>query len=254
MLYTDVNSQPDQATFIPPSTLAAKYNAQALWVEDEVTVNRRLTFKVGVRYDDMKGVSPDVAAFDNNLEETGQTIQGLGDMFTWDTFSPRAGVNVKLTNDDKTVLRGTVGRYYRPIILSDFTGVYPGVSTQDLYRYNQATRQYDIFISSVSPNANLAVDSNMDAPYTDQVLGRHRPGTRPRGGLRRELRAQERAEPDWVGGYRRCLRHGDDHRVGVRTAAAVDGVSAAQFTGGALISADQRPRFLQPVPTARSSR
>ena len=168
VLYTDVNGQPDQATFIPPSTQAAMYNARALWVEDEVTVNRRLTFKVGVRYDYMKGVSPDVAAFDNNLEETGETIQGLGEMFKWHTFSPRAGVNVKLTNDDKTVLRGTVGRYYRPIILSDFTGVYPGVSTQDLYRYNQATRQYDIFISSVSPNANLAVDSNMDAPYTDQ--------------------------------------------------------------------------------------
>ena len=133
-----------------------------------MTVNRRLTLKVGVRYDYMKGVSPDVAAFDNNLEETGETIQGLGEMFKWHTFSPRAGVNVKLTNDDKTVLRGTVGRYYRPIDLERFHRSLSGcLDAGSLQAYNQATRQYDIFISSVSPNANLAVDSNMDAPYTD---------------------------------------------------------------------------------------
>src|SRR6185295_6871529 len=120
VLYTDVNGAPDQATFTPPSTLAASYNGQALWAEDEITLGRRLTMKFGGRFDRMVGISQDVAQVDTTFAKTGQTIQGLGKMFTWTKLSPRAGVNLKLTKDDKTVLRATVGRYYRPIVLADF--------------------------------------------------------------------------------------------------------------------------------------
>src|SRR5204863_6216116 len=110
----------------------------------------------------------DVAALDGQFNQTGQTINGLGRMFTWNKVSPRGGVNVKLTNDGKTVLRATVGRYYRPIVLNDFSNVFPGVAVSTLARYNPATKAYDQIISVTDPRSNIAVDPNMDAPYTDQ--------------------------------------------------------------------------------------
>jgi TonB-dependent receptor-like protein len=148
--------------------LAASYNGQAVWGEDEINLGRRLTVKIGARFDRMEGISQDVQAVDGQFNETGQTIAGLGHMFTWTQVSPRAGVNIKLTNDDKTVLRATVGRYYRPIVLNDFTNVYPGVAVSTLARYNPATKAYDQIVSVTDPKANIAIDSNMDAPYTDQ--------------------------------------------------------------------------------------
>ena len=105
---------------------------------------------------------------DTTFNQTGETVQGLGEMFTWTKLSPRGGVNLKLTNDDRTVLRATAGRYYRPIVLNDFTIIHPGVATRTLMRYNPATQRYDQLISVTDPRANLAVDSNMETPYTDQ--------------------------------------------------------------------------------------
>src|SRR5262249_43512085 len=94
-------------------------------------------------------------------------------------FSPRGGVNIKLTRDDKTVLRGNVGRYYRAIVPNDFVSVYPGVATTTLARFNPTACSgatvrtetgscFTTIISVTDPRANLRVDPNMDAPYTDQ--------------------------------------------------------------------------------------
>ncbi len=50
-----------------------------------------------------------------SFSESGGTIAGLGDLYTWNKVSPRLGVNLKVGHDDKTVVRGTIGRYYRPL-------------------------------------------------------------------------------------------------------------------------------------------
>ena len=64
-----------------------------------MTLGGRLTLSLGVRYDHMQreqpGSRPDI---DNQLEETGETINGLGDMFTWKVAAPRVGFNYKLTD------------------------------------------------------------------------------------------------------------------------------------------------------------
>jgi hypothetical protein len=168
VVYSDLNGAPDQATFTPPSVQAAKYNAQGVWGEDEVTVGRRLTLKFGARLDRMQAISQDAPAIDSQFTETGATIAGLGKMFTWTTLSPRAGLNFKLTKDDKTVLRATAGRYFRPIFLNDFTIVHPGTAISTLARYNPATAAYDRIVSVTDPRANIAVDPDMKAPFTDQ--------------------------------------------------------------------------------------
>src|SRR6185295_4496724 len=99
---------------------------------------------------------------------TGESIPGLGDLQTWTTVAPRVGFNYKLTQDGKTVVRGTIGRYYRPIFLSEFANLHPGIQNTTLAAYNAATRTYSTIISVTDPNLNLAVDPNMNPPYTDQ--------------------------------------------------------------------------------------
>ena len=177
--FNDANGLPDQATFSGPSTLAASYNGQGIWGENELNFGHRVTVRLGARFDRMVGISQDVSAVDSQFNETAQTVTGLGTMFTWNKFSPRGGVNIKLTRDDKTVLRGSIGRYYRAIVPNDFVSVYPGVATSTLARFNPAACPgatvatetgscFSTIISVTDPRANLRVDSNMDAPYTDQ--------------------------------------------------------------------------------------
>lgn len=199
VIYSDLAGRPDQATFTPPSVQAAQYNAQALWAEDEVNLGRRLTLKFGGRFDRMVADSQDAPAIDTQFNETGTTISGLGRMFTWTTVSPRFGLNLKLTDDDKTVLRMTAGRYYRPIFLSDFTNVHPGTAVSTLARYNPATGAYDQIVSVTDPRANIAVDSEMGAPYTDQYsIGVDRELARNLGVGVSYVRKESRDQIGWI--------------------------------------------------------
>jgi len=168
VVYSDFNSQPDQATFTPPSIDAAQYNAQVAWGEDEITFRRMLTVKVGARLDRLQGISGDAPAVDSSFNDLGTTIPGLGRLLTWTTVSPRVGVNLKLTESGSTVLRTIVGRYYDPLTLTSLEAVHPGIAVTTLARYDAATRGYTTVISVTDPRANIAFDRNMKAPYTDQ--------------------------------------------------------------------------------------
>jgi hypothetical protein len=168
VVYSDFNGQPDQATFSPPSIDAAQYNAQALWGEDELTFHRQLTIKFGARLDRLSGISSDADAVDSSFNYTGQTIPGLGHLLTWTTVSPRVGVNLKLNDEGTMVLRGTAGRYYDTLDLRTIENVHPGVAVTTLARFDAATGGYTNIISVTDPRANIAFDSNMKAPYTDQ--------------------------------------------------------------------------------------
>jgi hypothetical protein len=168
VVYSDFNGQPDQATFSPPSIDAAQYNAQAAWFESELTFKRQLTIKVGARYDHLVGISSDAAEVDSSFQETGKTIGGLGRLLTWNTVSPRVGLNLKLTEDGNTVLRAVVGRYYDPLTLTAVESVHPGNAVKTLASYDPATRAYTKIISVTDPRANIAFDGNLKAASTDQ--------------------------------------------------------------------------------------
>src|SRR5262249_58500163 len=135
--YQDRNSAPFQATFRSPFVAGAPYHSASGWVEDQVS-RGRVTLSLGVRYDHMLAISPNLPARDAELNPTGGSIKGLGDMFTWNPVAPRVGFNVKLTKDDKTLLRGNYGRAYRPVYTNDFTGVHPGQSPITTASYNSA--------------------------------------------------------------------------------------------------------------------
>src|SRR5262249_22974277 len=133
--YQDLSTGPNQATFRDPYVQGAAFHTFGFWAEDQITF-RRLTVNLGARYDRMVGASTDEPARDVQLKETGQTIPGLGTLFTWNAPAPRVGFNVKLTEAGNMVLRGAYGRAYRQVLTNDFIGVSPGLSPTTLARYN----------------------------------------------------------------------------------------------------------------------
>jgi hypothetical protein len=168
VVYSDFGGQPDQATFTPPSIDAAQYNAAVLWGENELTFKRQLTIKVGARFDRLEGLSTDAPAVDSQFGDTGTTIAGLGRLLTWNTVSPRIGVNFKLRQDGTMILRGLAGRYYDPLTLTSIEAVHPGIAVTTLARYDPASRAYTNILSVTDPRANINFDRNLKAPYTDQ--------------------------------------------------------------------------------------
>ena len=182
VLYQDFNGAPFQAVFSQPSTDAQQYRGQGFWAEDEITIGQRLTIVPSVRFDRMAGSIPPAPVVNATQADgdgglcrcvlsfptTGQTVSGQEDLFTWTEVSPRIGLNVRLTNDGKSILRATAGRYYRPIILNEFSGLHGGVSTTTLAAYDAATGRYSNILSVTDPRANIAFDPDIRAPLTDQ--------------------------------------------------------------------------------------
>ena len=256
VLYLDVKGAPDQAQYQSPLVYAAESRSQGVWAEDELTMGR-LTMTPGVRFDRMVAISPaapvvDPAAYsgtdglchcNQSFGKTGATIPGLGEMFSWNKVSPRMGINVRLTSDSRTVLRATVGRYYRPVFLNDFTGVHPGITPVTLARFDPVTGDYTTIISVTDSKANLAVDSNIDAPYTNQYsIGVDREIARHMR-RQRHLRAQDLERSDRLAGYRRHLRNADrdvSRRPG-------HGLPADERPQRTEILADEWPGLLQSI-------
>ena len=150
------------------------YNGQArnlgAFVDDTVKVNDRLSLNLGLRYDHNNAF----AAAQNELDEFGNptgTKFPKTDFYTWKNFSPRVGFNLKLTADGRTVLKGHVGRYHRPIVTGEFVNIIgPNVKpTFSGTNYNFETGEFET-LTFLRGNSNLGFDPNYKSPYTDQYI------------------------------------------------------------------------------------
>src|SRR5262245_38581249 len=166
VIYLDLSGQPDQAQFVGPDVRGAISKAQGAWAENEMNIGR-FTLRYGGRFDRMVASSQDVPKFDGQFNQVG-TITGLGKLVTWKTFSPRGGMNIRLTSDGKTVLRTVAGRYYLPLYLSEFEVLHPGRAITTTMRYDPATQAYTTLVSVTDPRTQIRIDRDMKAPYTDQ--------------------------------------------------------------------------------------
>jgi outer membrane receptor protein involved in Fe transport len=141
-----------------------------VFLDDTVRVNDRLSFNLGVRYDYDKAFSAPQQELDQFAQPTGVTFPKV-DYYTWKSFSPRAGFNLKLTADGKTVLKGHWGRYHRAIATGEFANVIgPNVKpTFSGTGFNFDTGQF-ADLTFLSGNGNLGVDPRYKSPYTDQYI------------------------------------------------------------------------------------
>ncbi len=150
---------PHFAYFRQPLIYGGKTRSLGAYAEDTLTFGGRLTLNLGIRVDRASALSQDLAEFNAFGEETGETIEGLGTLYTWNAVSPRLGFNWKLTSDGRTLLRGNWGRFHQGIFVSEPSAVHPGITPLTIAFYIAAV---------IEPTAQLQIDPETKSPYTDQ--------------------------------------------------------------------------------------
>ena len=161
-------------TYRNPWLTVRQAKSQGLFIDDTWTVNNRLTFDIGFRYDNMSAKYGEGAVYE--MPETPEDINnpvllrtrpGTDNIFDFDTFSPRLGMAFILTEDQKTVLRAHVGRYYAPMGVESLRRFGPDMEPAlvEHWRYFLPFNQVDL-------NGNGRVDFNEVRPATRLLVGR----------------------------------------------------------------------------------
>jgi len=166
--YFDWMGYPYAAYFWDPHHVGGIVNQIGGFIDDSWRLSDRLTLNLGVRFDYNHGWIPDYDELDINENPTGTVIPGVPDVGNWKTISPRFGLNYQLTSDMKTIFRASYGRYYDALIIGDWHGATPAQATWYAYGYNWSTGEYDNLWYIWEPTADLGLDSDLKAPYTDQ--------------------------------------------------------------------------------------
>jgi outer membrane receptor protein involved in Fe transport len=196
LIYTYSVNSPDYGYGIAYTPFSYSGNTRAIGVflDDTVRVNDRLSLNLGVRYDYQKAFSAERDQLDEDGNPTGTTFPQT-DFFTWNTFSPRLGFNLKLTEDGKTVLKGHYGRYYRAVATGEYANkIGPSITPIFVGPYDVPSGTFGELTLSRS-NENLGVASDYEAPYTDQFIA----------SLERELARNFGAQLNYV--YKRGRRY-----------------------------------------------
>jgi outer membrane receptor protein involved in Fe transport len=166
--FVDNNGRPFQAISREPAISGGQFITTALFATDAVTIADRLTINAGLRFDHNRATSQDLHAIDAKGQETGNTIRGLGTLYTWNLLSPRLGVTAKVTADGRTMLRGSYGRFHQGILTAEVSPVHPGVTSITTTAFDPATGGYTHLVSVVDPTLNLQIDPHMRSPLTDE--------------------------------------------------------------------------------------
>ena len=102
-----------------PSIAGGVFITAAGFVSDAITVGNSLTINAGLRFDHSRAISQDLRALDSQGRETDDIVRGLGTLYTWNVWSPRLGVTMKLTADGRTMLRASYGRFSQGVLTGE---------------------------------------------------------------------------------------------------------------------------------------
>jgi outer membrane receptor protein involved in Fe transport len=208
--YYDYYGEPYLAYFREPYMYGGESRSLGAYAEDTLTFGGRLTLNLGIRFDHSRAISQDLTRFNAVGEETGETIEGLGTLYSWNVFSPRLGFNLKLTGDGRTLLHGNWGRYHQSIFVSEPSAVHPGISSHPRllrprdWRVHRCRRDPSADGSaSHRPGNGLALHRS--------ALGRLRKGAFHRCRVLGDLRSQGRTGVRRLGGPPGSVRARDGH-------------------------------------------
>jgi hypothetical protein len=164
---TTSNGRPLFGTTQVPYHQGARVNWTGAYFEDTYRV-ARVALNLGLRYDYSKASFPSFPLLDALGNETGELSARVDEVYDWSTFSPRVGVNVRLTEAGSAVVKAHYGRYYKELEAFEFRPAVPSVSPGYEFTFDEAGNQINMV--QVSSNANLRIDPDMKSPYTDQYM------------------------------------------------------------------------------------
>jgi hypothetical protein len=137
------------------------------YVDDTIRL-KRVTVNAGLRFDHSRTMFKAFPVLDQFARQTGELSPANDDLYTWNVWSPRVGINWQLTGSGNTVLKAHYGRYYRGPLLDDFTAASPSVTPQYSFALDAAGNRTNVQVNS--SNTNLRVDPDFKDPYTDQYI------------------------------------------------------------------------------------
>ena len=165
--YTDRNGAPVSASFGDPSNTGGVFITTGLFVTDAITVGDRLTVNAGLRFDHSRAISQDLPGVDLEGRTTDTIIPGAGTLYTWNILSPRLGLTMKLSEDGRTMLRASYGRFSQGVLTGELAAFHPGASTTTTKAWVPAAGDYTRVTSVVDPRQML-LNQDLRAPRTDE--------------------------------------------------------------------------------------
>lgn len=166
--FVDRSGQPFQAVSADPSIAGGVFITAAGFVSDAITIGNSTTINAGLRFDHSRASSQDLPVLDSDGQETDRMVSGLGTLYTWNVWSPRLGVTVKLTADGRTMLRASYGRFNQGVLTGELAPFHPAATPVTTTAFNPATGGYTTIVSVVDPKRNLRLDPETRAPRTDE--------------------------------------------------------------------------------------
>ncbi|HEY9463064.1 MAG TPA: TonB-dependent receptor [Vicinamibacterales bacterium] len=166
--YIDSGGAPFQAISRDPATAGGQFVNAGAFASESMTIQDRLTINAGLRFDHTRAISQDLPARDVSGQETGTIVQGLGTLYTWNVWSPRLGMTMKLTSDGRTMLRASYGRFHQGVLTGELAPVHPGQTPTTTRAFDLATGGYTTLVSNVDPTVNLRLNPSTRAPRTDE--------------------------------------------------------------------------------------
>ena len=166
--YVDINRQPSQSISMAPSNSGGAFVTSSGFFSDGVTIGDRLTLNAGARFDHSRAISQDLHAVDLQGRDTDQIIQGLGTMYTWNVWSPRLGATAKVTEDGRTIVRASYGRFSPGVLTGELGPFHPGVTPITTMGFDAATGGYTRVVSVVDNKVNLQFNPNTREPHSDE--------------------------------------------------------------------------------------
>jgi Carboxypeptidase regulatory-like domain/TonB-dependent Receptor Plug Domain len=136
------------------------------YVDDTYRIGNAV-INLGVRYDYSKGLFQSLPFLDPVGNPTGRSSPANDDVYHWHTFSPRAGINYRVNQSGKTVVKAHYGRYYKALEAAEFRPAVPSITTQFTFTLDANGNRTNVV---PTPVANIQIDPNFKAPYNDQYI------------------------------------------------------------------------------------
>ncbi len=169
VFYYDYNG-PYYALFREPYAMDAKTSGFAGFVQDNWTLNDRVTFNLGIRFDHNTGSIPDVDQPDSALEgTTGVTFPGLGEIISFNDVSPRLGSHRDPGRGGEDRCEGELGAVLRQASRRTCSATHrTGTPVSTRSSSTPTPGRTTIPYYSVDPNISYGIDPDLGNQYTDQ--------------------------------------------------------------------------------------